>query len=371
MKNNFRTITLEITENCNLSCVYCYEHNKSIRNMSFNTAKSILDKELTKTAKEKDESIIIELFGGEPFLNFELIKEIVEYVLNFYKGDIHFFATTNGTLIHNDIQEWLIKHKKCFTIGLSLDGTRQAHNINRCGSFDEIDLNFFLKEYPLQPIKMTISKESLPYLAESVKFIHSLGFIVECNLAYMIDWTSPTIKSILVNQLNLLIDYYLNNPNAPKCKMMSFNLEVLSIPYDKIDVTQKYCGTGTNMIYYDINGIAYPCQLFSPLSAGKKAIKLSDININDEIPKYKLDSKCANCFYLRICPSCLGSNYLSTGNLYKQDNERCKLYKLIFAANAKLKALQWDKGQLNLSPDEEQALLRSIILIQKENINKE
>ncbi len=367
-KKSVRTITLIITENCNLSCRYCYEHNKSISNMSFETAKSILDKELMTCSKEKNESIIIELFGGEPFLNFELIKQIVEYVLKVYKGEIHFFATTNGTLVHNDIQKWLVENKQYITVGLSLDGTKKAHNINRCGSFDEIDFDFFLKEYPLQSIKMTISKESLPYLAESIAFVHSLGFIVECNLAYMIDWTSSAIKPILINQLNLLIDYYIKHPKVPKCKMMNFNLDVLSMPEKKTDVIQKYCGTGTKMRCYDINGIAYPCQLFSPLSAGEKSIKLDDIKIDDEIPKNKLYYKCTNCFYQRICPLCLGSNYLSTGNLYKPDDARCNLYKLIFAANAKLKALQWEKGQLNLSPNAEQALLRSIIKIQEENL---
>ena len=358
-----RTITLTVTENCNLACIYCYEHNKSVANMSFDTAKRILDKELR--TGEQAENTYIEFFGGEPFLNFELIKQIVEYVTSFYKGKIHFFATTNGTLVHGEIQKWLIENNKFVSAGLSLDGTKTAHNLNRCGSFDEIDFDFFLKQYPNQTVKMTISKQSLPYLAESIAFIHSLGFQVECNLAYMIDWTSPEIRPALVNQLNLLIDYIIEHPEAPKFKMMDFRLELLATPEENADKFLKYCGAGTNMRCYDLEGNAYPCQLFTPLSAGDKAVRLGEIEIKDEISKSLLDCKCVGCYYQRICPTCLGSNYLSTGNLYKPDDARCKLYKLIFEANAKLKALQWEKGQLSLVPDAEQALLRSILKIQE------
>lgn len=362
--DNTRTITLTITDNCNLSCVYCYEHKKSMRNMSFDTAKNILDKELKSGAKT--ENTYIEFFGGEPFLNFELIKKIVDYVLSFYKGRIHFFATTNGTLIHGEIKDWLIKYNRYVSVGLSLDGTRTAHNINRSGSFNKIDLKFFLNQYPSQTVKMTISKQSLPYLAESIAYIHSLGFLVECNLAYMVDWTSSDIIPILVEQLNLLIDYYLKNPDAPKCKMLNFHLELLSKIEENPGVYVKYCGAASKMRCYDINGNAYPCQLFSPLSAGDRSVKLGEIDIQEEIPKSFLDPECASCYYLRICPSCIGSNYLSTGNLYVPDKARCKLYRIIFEANAKLKALQWERHILKFaSHEEEQALLRSILKIQQ------
>lgn len=360
---NTRTISLLLTESCNLSCVYCYEHNKSSSKMTFEKAKKILDHELRdKTPKE---NTYIDFFGGEPFLNFELMKHIYDYVMSFYKGKIHFFASTNGTLIHEEIQEWLIKNKKYVSIGLSLDGTREAHNINRSNSFDDIDLDFFLKQYPEQSVKMTVSEQSLPYFAESVKYLSMLGFKVACNLAYMIDWMAENNKTVLIDQLNQLIDFYIENPHIERCTMLDFHIEALSRPELEGKTMRKYCGTGTAMVCYDLQGNAYPCQLFTPLSAGDKAKKLEEISIEDEFDKTLLDNRCQNCYYLRICPICMGSNYLSTGNLYKPDYGRCELYKLIFAANAKLKALEWDKGLLHFEGDEEQALLRSIAKIQE------
>lgn len=360
---NTRTISLTITERCNLACTYCYEHNKSMANMSFEVAKSILDRELLQG--EQAENTYIDFFGGEPFLNFELMKQVVDYVLSFYRGKLHFFATTNGTLVHGDVQKWLTDNRRFVSLGLSLDGIRKAHNLNRSNSFDNIDLDFFLREYPNQPVKMTISEQTLPYMAESIAALHELGFNVQCNLAYMVDWTSSKNLSVLVDQLNCMIDYYLEHPKVEKCKMLDFHIEVLALPKETSNSFKKSCGTGTAMRCYDVNGFAYPCQLFMPLSAGAMAKKIGELPIKNDIPAELLEEKCRKCYYQRICPNCLGSNYLSTGNLYKPDDARCELYKVIFQANAKLKALEWERGLLQLDESKEQALLRSIVYIQE------
>lgn len=348
-------LTLTITERCDLSCVYCYEHNKSAKQMTFEQAKLILDKELVNLDKYE---YSIEFFGGEPFLNFELIKKVVDYVLSNYYGKYYFFITTNGTQVHGEVQDWLRKYKNCVMVGLSLDGNKTAHDLNRSNSFDKIDLDFFLELYPSQTIKMTISEQSLPYLFESIKFLTEKGFLISCNLAYMVDWLAPKNVSILEEQLELLIEYYLENPDRPKCNMMNFPLEILAHPSANDEVVRKYCGCGTHMMCYDIKGECYPCQLFSPLSAGEKAWKSREFFISDKIKKDSYPKQCRDCYYQRICSFCLGSNYLSTGDIFQIDEGRCELYKLIYKANAKLKALEWEKGKVYT--EDEQALLRSI-----------
>ena len=118
-----------------------------------------------------------------------MIKQITNYAcqeLNDFPHTI--FLTTNGTLVHGDVQKWLIDHKDCVICGLSLDGTREMHNTNRSNSFDSIDIDFFAENYPMQDIKMTISRETLPTMAEGVMYAHKRGFEVSCNLAYGIDW---------------------------------------------------------------------------------------------------------------------------------------------------------------------------------------
>ena len=131
-----RSIMLIITQRCNLSCVYCYEHNKTSAQMSFATAKAIIDKELV----DEDTRYSIDLFGGEPLQNFPLIQKIYDYLIHFPNQKIRnntiIFATTNGTLINDENKQWFRDRKDKVILGLSLDGTRTAHNLNRNNSFD-------------------------------------------------------------------------------------------------------------------------------------------------------------------------------------------------------------------------------------------
>lgn len=118
-ERKIKTVTLTLTQACNLSCTYCYEHHKSNRRMSVETAKSIVDYELKNFADF--EGIEFDLFGGEPFLAFDLVREITDYICS-KKGDIPctVFATTNGTLVHGEVQDWLREHVGCFICGLAL-----------------------------------------------------------------------------------------------------------------------------------------------------------------------------------------------------------------------------------------------------------
>ena len=359
-----KTVAITLTEKCNLKCSYCYEDNKSPRNMALETAIKIIDLELTMDDGAK--AINFELFGGEPFLCFNMVKNIVEY-LKTKKGARPFklFLTTNGTLVHGDVQKWLTKNRCFIGCGLSLDGTKEMHDINRDNSFDLIDLDFFAKTYPLQPIKMTISKETLPMLFEGVKFCHEKGFLVNCNLAYGIDWSDDENCTTLERELKKLIDYYIKNPQIKPCSILDSDIKVVA--YDASSVTtRKWCGAGTHMHTYDVDGGVYPCQFFTPLSAGiEKSKESKKLTFYEEIPDNLLDAKCVNCVVKPICPTCYGSNYISTGNLYKKDDAMCKLTKIIMLARSYFRAVQIEKKQLHLTESEEIVLMMSIVKIQE------
>lgn len=360
-----KTVTLTLTENCNLNCVYCYEEHKANRKMSLETAKKIILAEMNKD--DGFEFVYLDFFGGEPFLQFETLKEIVAFVKEqrFRKPYI-MFATTNGTLIHGEVQKWLLENLDCFVIGLSLDGTKQMHDINRCNSFDKIDLEFYKKYYPAQGVKMTISDKTLPMLFDGVKFCHDNGLVCNCNLAFGIDWSNEENQEILSRELMKLIDYYLAHPEIKPCSLL--DTDIIKLGYDNIsEKNQKWCGAGTHMNTYDVDGNVYPCQFFMPLSAGEeKSKKAKDIVFHKDIPAELLDDKCKDCVVKAACPTCYGSNYVSTGNLYKKDDNMCKLTKITLKARSYLRARQWEMGQLKLTEEEEQVLLRSVLKIQNE-----
>lgn len=137
-----KTIMLTITEYCNLNCIYCYEKNKTLRTMPLETAIKILNRELTIDDEYND--CEIQFFGGEPFAEFDLLRSICNYLWSKnWPKEYQCFATTNGTLVHGEIKEWLFQNRNRFTCSLSLDGNKSAHDINRCNSFDLIDYKFF------------------------------------------------------------------------------------------------------------------------------------------------------------------------------------------------------------------------------------
>ncbi len=135
-------IMIILTEYCNLNCSYCFEHFKSMRHISYECAKKIVDTELEDN---KYSSYLIEFFDGETFIEFDLMQQLYEYIET--KGkNVTYFITPNGTLVHGNIQSWLYNRRNKFICSLSLDGNRAMHNINRDNSFDNIDL-FFLPKH--------------------------------------------------------------------------------------------------------------------------------------------------------------------------------------------------------------------------------
>lgn len=363
-EDNVRTITITLTQACNQSCVYCYEHHKSDRQMAFDTAKEIIDRELA-VGDVDYERLEFDLFGGEPFLAFDLLCEVTDYICEKKgKRNCVVFASTNGTLVHGEVQNWLRGHADCFVCGLSLDGTRKMHNLNRSNSYDDIDLDFFREMYPEQDVKMTISQETLPMLSEGVIDIHQKGFRVSCNLAYEIDWSDPENADILCRELTRLIDFYLKNPEIKPCSMLEMGIHNIGVSDDAI----RYCGAGNHMRSYDVDGQCYPCQFFMPLSVGaEKAAASQNLSFPDDvISPGLLDEKCRDCIIRSSCPNCFGANYAATGSIYRRDENMCRLTKIIMKARSLFRARQWEAGQLNMDQAETQTVLRAVVRIQEE-----
>ena len=326
-----KEIMLILTEKCNLSCTYCFEHHKSIKKMNFETARIIIDKEMN--VKDDIEGYQSTLFGGEPFLEMELIKKIYYYVeenIGRWNKKVNIFVNTNGTLLDDDVKEWLRKRRKYIYCGLSLDGTREMHNINRSNSFDRIDLDFFRECWPNQIIKMTISKETLPKLAEGVIFIHEKGFDCGCTFAYGLEW-SKELVNILKEQLCILEKFYIEHINYPLCQILNINISVLL--KDKKD-RYKRCGAGENMMAYDTEGKKYPCHSFSTVSLGESA-KLFE-NYTLPIEDIIDEERCIKCQYYLICPTCYGVNYSYTGNIGKRNRWLCDFFKLCVSSSVRI-----------------------------------
>ena len=362
-----KSITLVLTHQCNLRCTYCYEKHKDAQRMSFETAKKIVDKELL--LDDGTTFVEIDLFGGEPLLEFPLVKEIVEYVKsNKYPKEYVFFITTNGVLLNESRKAWLKENAEYLQLGLSLDGTKKMHDLNRNNSYDKIDIPFFVKTYPTQGIKMTVSQETLPYLAEGIIHAHSLGFSeVNANLAYGIDWTNPENEKIYERELIKLVDYYLEHPEITPCSILDINrLQSLVNEQDK---ASRHCGAGVYMKAYDYDGSFYPCQHFLPLSIGQEkafdSLKIDFKNSATDIESFS--KECKECKMKNVCPTCYGENFSMTGDINKRDMSLCRLFKIQFKSLAYFVSKLFEKGRLeDLDISSKVRILKASLVINNE-----
>lgn len=329
-------LTLIVTHNCNLSCIYCYEHNKqSAKRMTIGIAKDALKYYLTTGDYEE---IKISFIGGEPLLEFNLIKDVCEWIWSqSWTKKLLFFATTNGTVMTQEMKEWFVKNRKRFWLGLSLDGDKPTHDANRCNSFDLIDLDFFLTNWPEQPIKMTISDKNLNRLADDVIFIQERGFqLVGCNFAegYLMEDFESKLP-IITEQYDKLVDYYITHEeyNDPHVFNMPFaNCET------RVDIDRKRCGTGDNMAVIDYDGKKYPCTFFSPISMSDEQLAQA-FQTDFHNSSAFIDKECyENCYIYPICHGCYGDNFCTTGNLSKKSYQKCALNKVKAMATAKYKS---------------------------------
>ncbi|MCQ2295390.1 MAG: 4Fe-4S cluster-binding domain-containing protein [Bacteroidales bacterium] len=325
-------LTLVVTHNCNLSCVYCYEHNKTTaKRMSLEIAKETLSKYLTEGDYEE---VHISFIGGEPLLEFALIRELCEWVwMNTWNKKYIFFATTNGTIMTREMKDWFVLNKRRFSLCLSLDGRKETHDINRCNSFDKIDLDFFLTNWPDQPIKMTISDKNLQHLADDVIFIQEYGFkIGGCNFVEGVLMEDFDTKfEIIAEQLKLLVDYYLNHPEFDDPRIFAYPLAACE---NRENESRKRCGTGDNMVVVDIDGKKYPCTFFSPVSMSEQQLEeILSLDFSD--PNLFIDKRCfSECYIYPVCYGCYGDNYCTTGKITCRSEQKCMLNKLKIRASA-------------------------------------
>lgn len=333
--------TLCLTHDCNLNCIYCYQDHDTKASMSFEVAKSSIDWIFDHVPSGMS-GIEIGFIGGEPLLEFELIKEIVSYTNSLPKTENYiFYATTNGTLLTDDMRKWFTEHKECFVLGLSLDGAKETHDFNRCNSFDKIDFNFFLQNWPKQAIKMTLSEYSLYHLAENIKFVHSLGFkeIGGVNLFEgSFDWSSDKYIEILIPQLTQLVDFYVENDSLSLDQMLNRRIDMCE--YAKPE-KKKWCGIGDGAILFDVDGRRLPCPFVTPMtfSESELSVIMSYDFLNNE---NFIDNECFNnCYIYPICPHCAGANYLNTKTFKEHEKSKCKIQKLIsiFAADLQAKRI--------------------------------
>lgn len=354
-----KNIFIIVTNRCNLRCVYCYEQGKYTASTNLATMKQVLEKEMQDM---EFDSFDIVFHGGEPFLEWSLICELSEWLWkNYSHRHLRLMATTNGTLLNGEMKSWLTENRERFALILSLDGGRETHNRNRCNSFDRIDFDFFLRNWPRQRVKMTVNPDALPNMYNDILAIRDIGFLVNPSLAMEVPWNTEIAAPVFADQLELLIGYYLDHPDLEPCSMVDLSPALLvntaNIPRNRA------CGAGFNIVAYDMYGHRYPCHSFiSDFSREYDKEKIEqlfcDLNCKNGL---ELSPGCKDCFIYPHCEPCYGMNFSHRGDMGRFDPAVCVFTKIRVKAAASMYTRM-------LVSDKDYCLLRKLSDETKRNI---
>lgn len=356
-----KSITFIVTKDCQLACKYCYLVGKNTKErMSWEVAKQAIDYILDHEDEMKEESVVWDFIGGEPFLEIELIDKICDYLkMEMFRRNHHWFNSyrfsfsTNGINYHTEsVQRFIKKNRDHLSIGITIDGTERKHDLNRIykgdgrGSYADVARNIplWLEQFPNAATKVTISSEDIPYIKESVLHLYSLGIHeVNINCVFEDVWKKGDdlrFEEQLMQLADAIIDGGLYEDYA-----CSFFVERMGKPLDCVTQNQNWCGAG-KMLAVDAAGNFYPCTRFAQYSLrSKKAWMIG--NIRDGIDKNKLrpfltldrctqsTDECINCEVAEGCAWCQGENYdaADTPTIYQRSMAICLMHKARVRAN--------------------------------------
>lgn len=358
-----KNITFIVTKDCQLACKYCYLVGKNQKErMSWEIAKAAIDYILDNEIEFKEESVIWDFIGGEPFLEIDLINKICDYLkTEMFRRNHHWFdsyrfsLTTNGINYDSKrVQDFISKNKEHISITITIDGTKKKHDLNRIwkgdgpekGSYDNVVRNIplWLSQFPNASTKVTISSADIPYITESVLHLYSLGIHeVNINCVFENVWKDDDdalFEEQLMQLADIIIDggYYMNYA-------CSFFSEIIGKPMNRELENDNWCGAG-KMLAVDANGIFYPCTRFAQYSLrDKKAWTIG--NVHDGIDKNRLrpfltldrctqsPQECIDCEVASGCAWCQGENYdaANTSTVYQRSIAICKMHKARVRAN--------------------------------------
>lgn len=365
------------TLRCNHRCVYCHAKSRGPDEKEYDmdeeTAKATVDFIFQTAAR----AITIEFQGGEPLLNFPIIKFIHKYsqeINRKHKKVIKYIIVTNLTAMTPEIKQYLIKNK--IAICTSLDGPKELHDKNRCylcgkSSYDEVvkKIKELRKDFGFSALP-TITKESLKYPKEIINEYVKLGFngIMSRNLNYAgfakemwqkIGYSAEEFLEFWKKSFDYVLELNRKGVYFSDSKIVSILQRILSNRQRDFTCFGAPCGAIVGQLSYDYNGDIRTCdeaRSFDIFKLGNvKTHSYKDIILEakDFIGLTScVASMCDACVFRPYCGSCVVATWGAQGNVISklaQDHE-CKIRggmlkyifkKLIFSPEDRKVLLGW------------------------------
>lgn len=343
-----KALCMHVAHTCNLNCSYCfasqgkYHGDRAV--MSFEVGKRALDFLVENSGTRRN--LEVDFFGGEPLMNFEVVKQLVAYARSIEKEknkNFRFTLTTNGVLIDDDVIEFA--NKECANVVLSLDGRKEIHDrfrvdYNGKGSFDKI-VPKFQKLVEARGGKNYYMRGTFthanPDFLEDIKVMLDLGFNelsmepVVCADGDPGELTDQDIE-IVKGQYEKLAELMIEREKQGKpFTFYHYMIDLTGGPciYKRI----SGCGSGTEYMAVTPWGDLYPCHQF----VGEEKFKLGDIynGITNKQAQCEFGDcnvyareDCKDCWAKLYCSGgCAANAYHATGSVKGVYKKGCELFK--------------------------------------------
>ena len=359
-RDYIKAVCLNIIHGCNLRCKYCFadegEYNGHKGVMSVETAKKAIDYVVKRSGPRRN--IEIDLFGGEPTMIMDKVKEIIAYAREnekAWKKNIRFTMTTNATLLTEEMMDFM--DKEMGNIILSLDGRKEVNDnvrikVDGSGSYDDI----------LPNIKRMIEKrdKSKHYYVrgtftgantdfyEDVKAMVNEGFReisiepVVLEKGHFLELKEEHLPEIFENYDKLYNEMARRKKEGDEFNFYHFNIDLNGGPcvYKRI----SGCGAGFEYVAITPQGEVYPCHQF----VGKEEFKLGsiyddtyDAELGKKFKKAHIYNKpkCRECWARFYCSGgCQANNFAFNGDMNIPYEIGCKMQKKRIECAIALKA---------------------------------
>lgn len=323
-KTVVKALCLHIAHDCNLACKYCFaeegEYHGRRALMSFEVGKKALDFLIANSGQRRN--LEVDFFGGEPLMNWQVVKDLVAYGREqekIHNKNFRFTLTTNGVLLNDEIMDFC--NKEMANVVLSVDGRKEVHDRMRpfrsgAGSYDLVMPKFK---------KFADSRNQERYYVRGTFTHHNLDFSKD-----VLDLADQGFKQISVEPVVAQDseEYALKKEDIPKICEEYDRLAAEMVKREKegkgftffhymIDLTGgpcvykrlSGCGSGTEYLAVTPWGDLYPCHQF----VGNEKYLMG--NVDEGITKTEIvdEFKCCNVYTKEKCRNCFAKFYCSGG----------------------------------------------------------
>ena len=343
-----KALCLHVAHTCNLNCSYCfasqgkYHGDRAV--MSYEVGKQALDFLIANSGTRRN--LEVDFFGGEPLMNFQVVKDLVAYARSIEKEkgkNFRFTLTTNGVLVDDDVIEWA--NRECSNVVLSLDGRKEIHDRFRVdyagkGSWERIVPKFqkFVEARQGKNYYMrgTFTHANPDFLTD-IRTMLDLGF-TELSMEPVVcaaDDPSALTEAdlaVVMEQYEKLAQLMLERDREGRpFTFYHYMIDLTGGPciYKRI----SGCGSGTEYMAVTPWGDLYPCHQF----VGEERFRLGDIwqgvtntEIQSEFAACNVYAhpECRDCWARLYCSGgCAANAYHATGSVTGVYEDGCKLFR--------------------------------------------